>query len=191
MVSGNRTTDCKSLLDRKNRFHGYITLKKFDLSDESANADLVNLKALVNNSLGKSLVEGDIWYLLAKPWFNQLKKYVGSDLQELAGRMDNTSILTSGNCLKKDLQEGIDYVLVPQECWKELDRTFGTCQLCPFSNLPSQGGLSNRDPCQGMTVSLQLRSTDWSLFLVSDPGQNLLSIDSSVALPLQWQLSMT
>lgn len=101
------------------------------------------VKDLMNKSEA-NLKEGNLYYVISNRWFTSWQRYVGqgtgeysSDSQHLnvgpskmadrPGPIDNSDIVLNRNdCegndieLHRTLQEGVDYVLVPQEVWEKL-----------------------------------------------------------------------
>ncbi|WOL08121.1 ubiquitin carboxyl-terminal hydrolase 9 [Canna indica] len=99
-------------------------------------------KKIITELMGisdNSMKEGDLYYLLSQRWWMAWQQYVGSDQSNhnsdeglfctphRPGEIDNSCLVLNqpfreGNelDLKRGLQEGEDYNLVPQEVWKKL-----------------------------------------------------------------------
>ncbi|KAL6979385.1 ubiquitinyl hydrolase 1 [Sarracenia purpurea var. burkii] len=101
----------------------------------------------LTNKAESSLKEGNLYYVISNRWFTSWQKYTGQDVgahvfdkhstdsQSLVlpkpvdrpGPIDNSDIVLKGNDyeggdleLHRNLEEGCDYVLVPQEVWEML-----------------------------------------------------------------------
>ncbi|XP_068635943.1 ubiquitin carboxyl-terminal hydrolase 9-like [Aristolochia californica] len=103
----------------------------------------------LNKATESHLKEGNVYYVLSNRWWIKWQRYVGQDEKDSSiidqftassfpngplskipsrpGPIDNSDIVLNGADsegeepeLRKPLQEGEDYVLVPQEVWKKL-----------------------------------------------------------------------
>ncbi|XP_010542043.1 PREDICTED: ubiquitin carboxyl-terminal hydrolase 9-like isoform X2 [Tarenaya hassleriana] len=82
-----------------------------------------------------NLMEGNLYFVISNRWYRSWQRYVGLSTDECPsgepsevtrpGPIDNFDIVESGSDtsdpqLRRMLEEGIDYVLVPQEVWTKL-----------------------------------------------------------------------
>ncbi|XP_020626847.1 ubiquitin carboxyl-terminal hydrolase 4-like [Orbicella faveolata] len=97
--------------------------------------DLETQKRELTEELKKSLVKGDIWYLVDCRWLKQWKKFVGFDTWDQfgvgeklnnPGPIDNSSLFAAdGTALKEHLIDELDYNLVPKDAWFKLVSWYG------------------------------------------------------------------
>ncbi|KAH6915962.1 ubiquitin-specific protease [Coprinopsis sp. MPI-PUGE-AT-0042] len=78
----------------------------------------------VKEEKGKSLKEGDTWYLVAQEWWKRWARACGGlvDKQDPVpesevGPVDNSPLFDPSGGLKPGVIEGVDYELVPSEVW--------------------------------------------------------------------------
>ncbi|THU66409.1 hypothetical protein C4D60_Mb05t13840 [Musa balbisiana] len=83
--------------------------------------------------------EGDLYYLVSQRWWMEWQQYVGLDqsddnsneglfgIPRRPGEVDNSNLVVNESAmegneldLKRSLQEGEDYSLVPQEVWMKI-----------------------------------------------------------------------
>ncbi|KAF7729033.1 CSN-associated deubiquitinating enzyme Ubp12 [Apophysomyces ossiformis] len=78
--------------------------------------------------MNKSMVEGDVWYILSNQWFSAWKEYCYSSkdpaYNKHPGPIDNENLLKDGE-LSTDLEVDHDFVLVPEEAWAHLSKWYG------------------------------------------------------------------
>mmetsp|Transcript_22307 Transcript_22307/g.32479 ORF Transcript_22307/g.32479 Transcript_22307/m.32479 type:complete len:1180 (+) Transcript_22307:45-3584(+) len=95
-------------------------------------------KHLIESQVRSSLQDHSKWNVVSVEWFNRLKKYVGLNdplydtrsSEEIEsyhpGPIDNTDIVGDNEGeLKRNLFEGVDYVLLPSEAYQELEGIYG------------------------------------------------------------------
>ncbi|RWS30757.1 hypothetical protein B4U80_07215 [Leptotrombidium deliense] len=92
----------------------------------------VHMESTVESAIqimNKTMEKDEFWFLLDKKWIEECKKFVnGSDESATPGPIDNSALLKSNSEngeLKERLQEDVDFVLVPEECWRILVKNFG------------------------------------------------------------------
>ncbi|XP_010267386.1 PREDICTED: ubiquitin carboxyl-terminal hydrolase 9-like isoform X2 [Nelumbo nucifera] len=117
-----------------------------------------------------NLKEGNLYYILSNRWFMSWQNYIGEDnfpiddpstnfrhtngllkTADRPGQIDNSHLVKNGNATESDdlelfraLEEGHDYVLVPQEVWKKLVDWYKGGPAIP-RRLISQGVVHNKN----------------------------------------------
>lgn len=131
-------------------------------------------KKEIAKEIAKSLVKGDIWYLVDCRWFKQWKKFVGFDTwdqfgvgEELSnpGPIDNSSLFAADGCSLKDhLIDELDYNLLPKHAWFKLVSWYGVTS--------DQHTLPRKVVEHGMYVKsckVEVYLTEFKLSQYSDP----------------------
>jgi ubiquitin carboxyl-terminal hydrolase 4/11/15 len=91
-------------------------------------------RRLMREAMQHRLKDGETWYIVARGWFLKWKSYVNYDIAYTydtatrPGRIPNEDLLESADGkqkLKKYLQEGVDFELVPEKAWQLLEGWYG------------------------------------------------------------------
>jgi len=133
-------------------------------------------------TLGRPLTEGDIWYLVDSRWFKQCRKYLGfnerlrtagagPETEEAhPGLIDNSHLMDpSAPCeLKDNMRKGLNYDLVPPDIWFPLQEQFGLVEgQEPIPRIVRKYGLF------GGLCWVEVYLTEFCLALNSDPENKI------------------
>ncbi|XP_072954131.1 ubiquitin carboxyl-terminal hydrolase 9-like isoform X1 [Typha angustifolia] len=117
--------------------------------------------------------DGDLYYLISYRWWTDWQKYVGLDKGEEScsesllhipfrpGEIDNSKLVLDGTKvedepdLQRNLQEGEDYTLVPQEVWRKLFEWYKGGPELP-RRVISEGSISKNYIVEVYPLCLQL-----------------------------------
>ncbi|KAI8019132.1 Ubiquitin carboxyl-terminal hydrolase 10 [Camellia lanceoleosa] len=165
----------------------------------------------LTNKAESNLKEGNLYYVISNRWFTSWQKYTGQDVDphlfdkhstdsqslilsktvDKPGPIDNSDIVLNGNdtkCgdleLRRALQEGCDYVLVPRLVWEKLFDWYKGGPTLP-RKLISQGDVNKQFNVEVYPLCLKLidsRDNSQSIIRLSKKASLLELYESVCAL---------
>ncbi|EGN96654.1 hypothetical protein SERLA73DRAFT_111301 [Serpula lacrymans var. lacrymans S7.3] len=120
------------------------TTPNLPASSQTHNYAMINMSpldkvAFIKQQRGRSMVIGETWYLIARPWYKRwsiacegIIDKDGKVEEKDLGPVDNTPLLDKDGNVVSSLLEGVDVEFVPQHAWDALVTWYGE----PSHSLP-------------------------------------------------------